>query len=69
MNNIRIHRQKRRSLVMKLTPVGLVVFIPRWLKPNSPLVRQFIEFYRASSFQAVGPNGFHANDAFIQMRY
>ena len=43
MNNIRIHRQKRRSLVMKLTPVGLVVFIPRWLKPNSPQVRQFIE--------------------------
>ncbi len=43
MNNIRIHRQKRRSLVMKLTPVGLVVFIPRWLKPNSSQVRQFIE--------------------------
>jgi len=43
MNNIRIHRQKRRSLVMKLTPVGLVVFIPRWLKPTSPEVRKFIE--------------------------
>ncbi len=42
MNNIRIHRQNRRSLVMKKTPVGLVVFIPRWLKPDSPQVRQFI---------------------------
>ena len=43
MHNIRIHRQKRRSLVMKRTPVGLVVFIPRWLKPDSPQVRRFIE--------------------------
>ncbi|MEP7294055.1 MAG: M48 family metallopeptidase [Chloroflexota bacterium] len=43
MNNVRIHRQKRRSLVMKRTPVGLVVFIPRWLKPDSPQVRAFIE--------------------------
>lgn len=40
---IRIHRQNRRSLVMKRTPVGLVVFIPRWLKPDSPQVRAFIE--------------------------
>ncbi|HVU11730.1 MAG TPA: M48 family metallopeptidase [Phototrophicaceae bacterium] len=43
MSEIRIHRQKRRSLVMKRTPVGLVVFIPNWLKPDSPQVRQFIE--------------------------
>jgi len=28
---------------MKRTPVGLVVFIPRWLKPDSPQVRAFIE--------------------------
>ncbi len=42
MNNIRIHRQNRRTLVMKRTPVGLVVFIPRWLKPDSPQVRRFI---------------------------
>jgi hypothetical protein len=42
MDNIRIHRQQRRSMVMKRTPVGLVVFIPRWLKPESPQVRQFI---------------------------
>ena len=43
MHNVRIHRQNRRSLVMKRTPVGLVVFIPRWLKPDSPKVRAFIE--------------------------
>jgi hypothetical protein len=43
MTEIRIHRQNRRSMVMKRTPVGLVVFIPRWLKPDSPKVRQFIE--------------------------
>ncbi len=42
MNNIRIHRQNRRSLVMKLTPVGLVVYIPQWLQPDSPQVRAFI---------------------------
>ena len=40
---IRIHQQNRRSMVMKRTPVGLVVFIPRWLKPDSPQVRAFIE--------------------------
>src|SRR5690606_41703462 len=40
---IRIHQQDRRSMVMKRTPVGLVVFIPRWLKPDSPQVRAFIE--------------------------
>lgn len=43
VGEIRIHRQRRRSMVMKRTPVGLVVFIPRWLKPNSPHVRAFIE--------------------------
>ncbi len=43
MHNVRIHRQNRRSLVMKRTPVGLVVFIPRWLTPESPQVRRFIE--------------------------
>jgi hypothetical protein len=43
MTDIRIHRQNRRSLVMKRTPVGLVVFIPRWLKPDSAQVRAFID--------------------------
>jgi len=43
VNNVRVHQQRRRSLVMKRTPVGLVVFIPKWLKPDSPQVRAFIE--------------------------
>lgn len=43
MTDIRIHRQNRRSMVMKRTPVGLVVFIPRWLKLDSPKVRAFID--------------------------
>jgi hypothetical protein len=30
-------------MVMKKTPLGLVVFIPDWMKPNSPQVRAFIE--------------------------
>jgi predicted metal-dependent hydrolase len=43
MPNIKIQRQKRSSLVMKLTPGGIVVYIPRWLKEDSPQVRAFIE--------------------------
>lgn len=39
---VRIHQQNRRSLVMKLTPVGVVVFIPKRMKPNSPMVQKFI---------------------------
>ena len=39
---IRIHQQNRRSLVMKLTPVGVVVFIPKRMKPTSPTVQKFI---------------------------
>src|SRR5690554_3934944 len=43
MSDVRIHRQRRRSMVMKRTPVGLVAFIPIWLKTDSPQVRAFIE--------------------------
>ncbi len=39
---IRIHQQKRRNLVMKLTPIGIVVFIPEWMRADSPQVRDFI---------------------------
>jgi hypothetical protein len=39
---LRIHQQKRKSLSMKVTPVGVVVFIPEWLKPDSPQVQRFI---------------------------
>lgn len=41
--DIKIRRQKRKSLVMKLTPGGIVVYIPRWLRRGSPQVRAFIE--------------------------
>lgn len=40
--DVRIHKQKRRSMVMKITPVGPVVFIPEFLREDSPLVRKFI---------------------------
>jgi hypothetical protein len=40
--NLRIHPQKRKSLTMKVTPVGVVVFIPDWLTPDSPQVQRFI---------------------------
>ncbi len=40
---IRIHRQRRRNLLMKVTPVGVVVFIPMRFREDSPTVRTFIE--------------------------
>jgi hypothetical protein len=40
---LRIHRQRRRSMVMKVTPVGIAVFIPRHLREDSPTVRRFVE--------------------------
>lgn len=48
---LRVHRQNRRSLVMKLTPVGIAVFIPRHLKPDSATVRAFIE----DGLRKIGP--------------
>lgn len=43
MPEVRIHKQKRRTIVMKLTPVGVVVFIPEHLREDSPLVTKFIQ--------------------------
>jgi predicted metal-dependent hydrolase len=40
---IKIRRQNRRSLMMRPVPGGFEVFIPRWMKKNSPQVRAFIE--------------------------
>lgn len=40
--NIKIRRQNRKSLVMRLTPDGVLVCIPRWLKHDSPEVQAFI---------------------------
>ncbi|HEX2620737.1 MAG TPA: M48 family metallopeptidase [Phototrophicaceae bacterium] len=39
---IKIHRQNRRNLLMKTISGGVVVYIPRWLKPDSPEVMKFI---------------------------
>ena len=52
--DIRIHRQKRRSMVLKVTPVGIVVFIPKHLKETSPTVQKFI----ADALERVGPREF-----------
>jgi predicted metal-dependent hydrolase len=40
---VTIRRQHRASLMMRAVPGGVEVFIPRWLKPTSPKVQQFIE--------------------------
>jgi predicted metal-dependent hydrolase len=40
---IEIRQQRRKSLVMRVTPAGgVVVLIPRWMKPNHPQVKSFI---------------------------
>jgi hypothetical protein len=41
--NITIRRQHRRSLMMRPVPGGYEVYIPRWMSPDNPKVRQFIE--------------------------
>jgi len=40
---IRIQKQNRKSLAMKVTPGGIVVLIPRELDAQSPPVQDFIE--------------------------
>ncbi|MBL8147745.1 MAG: M48 family metallopeptidase [Anaerolineae bacterium] len=40
--SIRIHHQKRRGMAMKRTPVGLVVFLPKWMRSDSPQAQAFI---------------------------
>lgn len=39
---ITIHHQKRRGMKMKRTPVGLVVFLPKWMRSDSPQAQAFI---------------------------
>jgi hypothetical protein len=41
-HSIRVYRQRRRSLVMKTTPLGLVMFIPLRTSLKSDLVRDFM---------------------------
>ena len=40
---ITIRRQHRTSLMMRVVPGGIEVFIPRWMKKDSPKVRAFIQ--------------------------
>jgi len=39
---VKIRKQNRRNLMMRATVNGIEVYIPRWLKKDSPQVRQFI---------------------------
>ncbi|MDX2137626.1 MAG: M48 family metallopeptidase [Chloroflexota bacterium] len=41
-HTIRVYRQRRRSLVMKTTPLGLVLFIPKRVSLRSDMARDFI---------------------------
>ena len=40
---ITVRRQHRTSLMMRLIPGGIEVFIPRWMKKDSPKVQTFIQ--------------------------
>ena len=40
---ITVRRQHRSSLMMRAIPGGIEVFIPRWMKQDSPKVRAFIQ--------------------------
>lgn len=42
-SQVKIRRQKRKSLSMKMTQLGDVyVYIPHWMKPTHPEVKRFI---------------------------
>ena len=40
---VKIYRQKRRTMMMRVVPGGVEVFIPHTLKANSKVVREFIK--------------------------
>ena len=42
-HSIRVYRQRRRSLVMKSTPIGLVMFVPHRANVDGEQVRKFID--------------------------
>ncbi len=42
-HTIRVYRQRRRSLMMKSTPIGLVMFVPQRADLASEQVRRFID--------------------------
>jgi predicted metal-dependent hydrolase len=41
---IEIRKQQRKTMVMRVRPDGgVIVFIPKWLRPSNPQVKAFIE--------------------------
>lgn len=40
---VKIRRQRRRNLMMRVVPGGVEVFIPHYLKPSHPDVRAFVQ--------------------------
>lgn len=42
MTSIKIRRQNRTTMLMQVVTGGVIVYIPRWLKPNSRQVKAFI---------------------------
>jgi len=42
-HNVRIQKEHRKSLAMKVTPKGVMVLIPRSFDPDSPRVHRFIK--------------------------
>lgn len=43
MTDVKIIRQKRRSMMMRPVPGGFEVYIPHWMKPSSTEVKRFIQ--------------------------
>ena len=43
MTDVKIIRQKRRSMMMRPVPGGFEVYIPHWMKPSSAEVKRFIK--------------------------
>jgi len=41
-DSVKIRRQNRKSLLMKLTSNGVMVYIPRWLDKDDPQLKAFI---------------------------
>jgi predicted metal-dependent hydrolase len=52
---IKIHQQKRNTLVLRISPGTMDVMIPNWLKDDSPQVVQFIERGKARFGERIPP--------------
>jgi predicted metal-dependent hydrolase len=53
--DIKVYRQNRKNLMMRARPGGLDVFIPHYLRKNSPEVHAFIEAGREKLGALVPP--------------